>query len=98
MSTVLLIALLFITAYRFYKHRDQFKQLTNQEWKKYIIGFVAAWGSAVVIIFSSAWLLDALHVQSYRFIFGVFFIVVALFVASAIFERFVPNRLRTMYK
>lgn len=98
MTSILVTAIIAMTAARMYQKRDILKALTKQEWQQYIIGFFVAWGTAVAIIFGGVKVLNVLHIETFRLGFGILFILIGLVVARTLFDRLVPARVKEIYK
>lgn len=97
LSKTLLVLVIGVTIYRFYKHRQAFSKLSNLDWLRYIGGFIfsLAIGSAVII---GGIELIKPHVTGWLFyLTEMVLILIGLAFFSFIFSKFIPEQLKQFY-
>ena len=98
LSTILLVLAIFITVFRFYKHRRRFAELSGVEWAKYIFGFILALVVATTVILGGMFVLKLYLSGWLYFISRIVLIILGLSLGSAIFIKFIPSSLKTFYR
>ena len=98
---IMLGLVIIVSIIRFYKNRVRlrtlFKTLSKKEWLQYITVFLFAWAVAATIIIGGAKLTNTLDLGWISTILGIVIILIALSIASFIFEKLVPEKVKAFY-
>lgn len=97
-SIILLVLAVFLTIYRFYKHRRQFTELSKGEWMKYIFGFLLSLVITCAVVFAGIFVLK-LYLSGWIYTFSrITLLILALLLGSWIFLKFIPAPIKSFYK
>ena len=98
---IMLGLVIIVSIIRFYKNRVRlrtlFKTLSKKEWLQYITVFLFAWAVTFTIIIGGAKLTNTLDLGWISTILGIVIILIALSIASFIFEKLVPEKVKAFY-
>ena len=97
LKVVIPILIIILLAWKFYNHRQLFRELTKKEWIQYIGGFVVAWGVAVFIIMGGRKIVVQVQISWLNDILAIALILLGLLAAGYIMEKTIPKKLRSFY-
>jgi len=94
---VIPILIIILLAWKFYNHRQLFRELTKKEWIQYIAGFVVVWGVAVIIIIGGRKIVNQVQISWLNDILAIALILLGLLAGGYIMEKTIPQKLRSFY-
>ena len=97
LKIVIPILIIILLAWKFYNHRELFRELTKREWVQYIGGFIIAWGVAVIIIVGGKEIVNQVQISWLNDILGIALILLGLLVAGYIMVKTIPQKLKPFY-
>lgn len=97
LKIVIPILIIILLVWKFYNHRQLFRELTKREWIQYIAGFIVAWGVAMIIIIGGRKIVHQVQISWLNDILAIVFILLGLLAAGYIMEKTVPQKLRSFY-
>ena len=97
MNFVIPILIIILLVWKFYNHRQLFRELTKKEWVQYIGGFIVAWVVGVVIIIGGRKMVNQVQISWLNDMLAVAFILLGLLAGGYIMEKTIPQKLRSFY-
>ena len=94
---VITILFIILIVWKFYNHRQLFRELTKKEWVQYIGGFIVAWGVGVIIIIGGRKMVNQVQISWLNDILAIALILLGLLAAGYIMEKTIPQKLRSFY-
>ena len=97
MNFVIPILIIILLVWKFYNHRQLFRELTKKEWVQYIGGFIVAWVVGAVIIIGGRKMVNQVQISWLNDMLAVAFILLGLLAGGYIMEKTIPQKLRSFY-
>ena len=98
---IMLGLVIIVSIIKFYRNRERlrtlFKTLSKKEWLQYITVFLFAWAVAATIIIGGAKLTNTLDLGWINIILGLVIILIGMSIASFIFEKLLPEKVKAFY-
>ena len=97
LKIIIPILIIILSVWKFYNHRQLFRELTKKEWVQYIAGFLVAWGVGVIIIIGGRKMVDQVQISWQHDMLGIAFIILGILAGGYIMVKTVPQKLRSFY-
>ena len=97
LKIVIPILILILLVWKFYNHRQHFRELTKKEWIQCIRGFIVAWGVAVIIIVGGREIVNQVHISWLNDLLGIVLTLLGLLAGGYIMVKTIPQKLKSFY-
>ena len=98
---IMLGLVIIVSIIKFYRNRERlktfFKTLSTKECVQYITVFLFAWAVAATIIIGGTKLTNTLDLGWINIILGLVIILIGVSIASFIFEKLLPEKVKAFY-